>query len=252
MNWPWGAAFVELYDRYWAANSFRPIPWVVHFYEAQATHGSSHVLLDLCCGTGRHARWFADRGYKVFGVNSSPEMLVVARRNGELHVENGTIRLVHADASCFELDQSVSLSTCLNDSLNHLSGLDALYCCFASVRKATTKDGIFIFDIHTRRGLASMTSSTLHEFEDAFFATQLWWDDDANLLTGRISGFIQTTIGWERFEHLATQRSFAISDVFDCLKAAQWKRCWAATIERLNEPLCDPEQSGRVFLLAIA
>jgi ubiquinone/menaquinone biosynthesis C-methylase UbiE len=37
------------------------------------------VALDAACGTGRHAAYLAERGHQVIGVDSSPEMLKVAR-----------------------------------------------------------------------------------------------------------------------------------------------------------------------------
>jgi SAM-dependent methyltransferase len=47
------------------------------------------MALDAACGTGRFARFLAERGHRVIGVDSSPEMLAHARRrvpDGEFHV----------------------------------------------------------------------------------------------------------------------------------------------------------------------
>jgi ubiquinone/menaquinone biosynthesis C-methylase UbiE len=49
--------------------------------------------LDAACGTGRHAQYLASLGYSVIGVDSSPDMLAVAKaklpdaefREGDLH-----------------------------------------------------------------------------------------------------------------------------------------------------------------------
>lgn len=38
-------------------------------------------LLDIGCGTGHHLRWFRSWGLKVAGIDNSPYMLQVARRN---------------------------------------------------------------------------------------------------------------------------------------------------------------------------
>lgn len=47
-----------------------------------AEHGSTGGrLLDLACGTGRHAREFAGMGWEVTGVDYSGELLDAARRN---------------------------------------------------------------------------------------------------------------------------------------------------------------------------
>lgn len=42
--------------------------------------GAAAGALDLACGTGRHARWLARRGWEVTGVDSSPGGLEVAAR----------------------------------------------------------------------------------------------------------------------------------------------------------------------------
>jgi SAM-dependent methyltransferase len=47
------------------------------------------VALDAACGTGRFAEFLAERGHRVIGVDSSPDMLAHARRrvpDGEFHV----------------------------------------------------------------------------------------------------------------------------------------------------------------------
>jgi SAM-dependent methyltransferase len=63
------------------------------------------VALDAACGTGRHAAYLASLGHRVIGVDTSPEMLAVARakvRDAELHeadlhdlpIDDGSVDLV--------------------------------------------------------------------------------------------------------------------------------------------------------------
>ena len=49
-----------------------PSPWVQRFCGLVAEGGS---VLDLACGHGRHARWFASRGHHVLAVDRSAEAL---------------------------------------------------------------------------------------------------------------------------------------------------------------------------------
>ena len=49
-----------------------PSPWVLRFCGLTAEGGS---VLDLACGHGRHARWFAQRGHRVLAVDRSAEAL---------------------------------------------------------------------------------------------------------------------------------------------------------------------------------
>lgn len=52
--------------------SLVPSPWVVRFAHLVADHGR---VLDLACGYGRHARWFAARGCNVLAVDRDAEAL---------------------------------------------------------------------------------------------------------------------------------------------------------------------------------
>ncbi|MDP1795125.1 MAG: class I SAM-dependent methyltransferase [Acidimicrobiales bacterium] len=63
------------------------------------------AALDAACGTGRYAKYLVERGHHVIGVDSSPDMLVMARRNvphaefrlGELErlpLDDGSVDLV--------------------------------------------------------------------------------------------------------------------------------------------------------------
>jgi ubiquinone/menaquinone biosynthesis C-methylase UbiE len=53
---------------------------VVHKLLAAVTPRSD--VLDAACGTGRHTAFLCERGHRVVGVDSSPEMLDVARAKG--------------------------------------------------------------------------------------------------------------------------------------------------------------------------
>ena len=51
-----------------------PSPWIVRF--AHLVPSGAHVL-DLACGTGRHARLFAERGCRVLAVDRDVEALAM-------------------------------------------------------------------------------------------------------------------------------------------------------------------------------
>lgn len=71
-----------------------------HFVGRVVAGGGAHVL-DAGCGTGRIARYLVDRGLSVVGVDLSPGMLAMARRDHpdlELH-EGSLTALPLADGS---------------------------------------------------------------------------------------------------------------------------------------------------------
>lgn len=68
-------------------------------------------LIDIGCGTGRHAVEFARRGFRVTGVDQSAGMLEQARLKAErAGVE---VELVHADAREFVRESAFDAAICL-------------------------------------------------------------------------------------------------------------------------------------------
>lgn len=69
------------------------------------------LVLDVGCGTGRHAVELAKRGYAVTGVDLSTEMLARARAAAQaagVHVD-----WIHSDATKFSLPQKFDAVICL-------------------------------------------------------------------------------------------------------------------------------------------
>ena len=85
------------------------------------------VALDVACGTGRYAEVLAEAGYLVTGVDTSPDMLDIARHK----VPQASFQL--ADARKLPVqDRSVDLLTCAL-ALTHLPELTAVITEFARV-----------------------------------------------------------------------------------------------------------------------
>ena len=77
-------------------------------------------ILDVGCGTGRHAVELARRGYQVTGVDISSGMLAEAEKAArEADVE---VELVHADATQFTSDKLFDAAICLCEGAFSLLG----------------------------------------------------------------------------------------------------------------------------------
>lgn len=66
-----------------------PSPWIVRWSHLVPPAGA---VLDVACGSGRHMRWFADRGHPTTGVDRSEEAVLAASRHGRVlqaDIENG-------------------------------------------------------------------------------------------------------------------------------------------------------------------
>lgn len=66
-----------------------PSPWIVRWTHLVPAGGE---VLDLACGGGRHARWFAERGHAVTAVDRDADALSTLAgiaRTVEADIENG-------------------------------------------------------------------------------------------------------------------------------------------------------------------
>lgn len=68
-------------------------------------------LLDMCCGPGRHSTAFAERGFRVTGVDATPFLLEKARERAER--EGADIEWVESDMREFVRPESYDLALSL-------------------------------------------------------------------------------------------------------------------------------------------
>ena len=97
MHEPW---YVQLFKNY--AHSYEKEPFTqgtvgeCDFLEQEFGFDKSLSILDVGCGTGRHAIELTKRGYKVTGIDLSENQLALARENAAK--EALSISFLQADA----------------------------------------------------------------------------------------------------------------------------------------------------------
>jgi len=103
-------------DNSFTKNTLREVDFVLE--ELSLPPGSR--ILDVGCGTGRHAVELARRGYRVTGVDISSGMLAEAERAArEAGVE---VEWIHADATEFRSDKLFDAAICLCEGAFSLLG----------------------------------------------------------------------------------------------------------------------------------
>lgn len=75
-------------------------------------------VLEPMCGSGRLLRGFADAGFDTVGVDSSPQMLALAKTHYDSRKLHG--QWLAADVTDFDLDEACDLAVCPINSLAHL------------------------------------------------------------------------------------------------------------------------------------
>ena len=101
-------------------------------------------MLDIGCGTGQHDLWFVDKGYKVVGIDKSPEMIKIAKatiaakgRSAEFHI---------SDSSRFNLYKKFDIAVALFHVMSYQVTNRSFLMTLKNVYKHLGKKGLFIFD----------------------------------------------------------------------------------------------------------
>jgi len=178
-------------------------------------------VLDLACGEGTFAVEMAKAGYKVTGVDLSPEMLRLAKEKAEK--ENASIAFINQDMRSLEFNEEFDLVTCWFDSFNYLLSPDDLTKALQGAARALKPGGHFIFDIRTVYGLmdyfgfnvslASRPCTVLLDSPEAFVVSRPEWDYNSNTATWLITGFIHEDNSWERIEETHHLRGYDLEEV---------------------------------------
>jgi SAM-dependent methyltransferase len=243
-------AWARYYSRYGTSFARSAAPRVRSFYESTYGDRADRSLLDVCCGQGTLALHFLKHGYRVTGIDLSEPMLAFAGQNLHEHLQTGQARLVRADAASFSVEDRFGLATATFDSLNMLQSHAALKSCFECVRRSLLDEGMFVFDLMTRRGFwQDYNGVWVGDTEDELYVFKSVYDGGDKAAT-RMTGFVREGGRWERFEELRTPTLFPPPVVVEALQAAGWSRPWAANLDDLGSPVADPEEFDRVWFVA--
>jgi SAM-dependent methyltransferase len=140
-----GARYADAYDPLYADKDYAIECDLIEILAAR--HGSQNgAVLDLGCGTGRHAVILANRGWRVIGVDRSEEMLSIARQRAaqagvdELEFLAGDVRSVRVDG---EFDVALLMFAVLGYQLTDSDVAATLATAAAHLRPG----GVLLFDV---------------------------------------------------------------------------------------------------------
>lgn len=101
---------------------------------------SGSELLDFGSGTGRHGRLLAQLGYRVVGIERSPEMVAQASETDGFHCQQGDITSVHLGR---QFDAVLSLFHVMSYQVSNAAAQAVLSRASAHLAPG----GLFIFDV---------------------------------------------------------------------------------------------------------
>jgi len=138
------APIADLYDHVTLYNG-RPD---VGFY-VDAARESGGPVLEVGCGTGRVLLPTARAGISVVGLDLSPQMLGICRRQiaAEPREVQARIDLRQADMRDFNLSRTFRLATIPFRPFQHLTTVEDQFACLASIRRHLEPGGRLILDL---------------------------------------------------------------------------------------------------------
>lgn len=102
------------------------------------------TVLDMGCGTGKHAELLYNKGYSVHGIDLSEDMLKIARtrRKGK----EDKLNFSHSNIKALHLDKKFDVIISLFHVMSYQNSNQDLVQTFEVVKNHLVDGGIFIFD----------------------------------------------------------------------------------------------------------
>jgi SAM-dependent methyltransferase len=124
-------------------NRKQEVDFLVHCFRRHARRPVETVL-DIACGTGPHLIRLAERGYRMSGLDLSPENIEFLRERAARKGLDVTLHV--GDMTRFRLPKPVDAAICMQDSQGHLLTNEAILAHLRSVRRALRTGGLYVFD----------------------------------------------------------------------------------------------------------
>ena len=180
-------------------------------------------VLDLGCGTGRMTLELASRGYDMTGVDSSVEMLNIARDVSDRKKYGKNILWLCQNMCDFELYGTVEVAVSCLDCINHLTTNKAVQKCFDLVHNYLSPDGLFIFDINGKNKFENFYSNNSYVFEEqgSFCTWQNYYNGKNHVCDFYITVFVENEYGlYERFDDVQKEKMYTLDTIKRLLSAS--------------------------------
>jgi SAM-dependent methyltransferase len=124
-------------------NRKQEVDFLVHCFRTYARRPVRRVL-DIACGTGPHLVRLAERGYRMTGLDLSPDN--IAYLGDRMKSKGLPAELVVGDMTRFTLQRPVDAAVCMQDSQGHLLTNEAIVAHLRGVSSALRRGGVYVFD----------------------------------------------------------------------------------------------------------
>lgn len=178
------------------------------FLTALIKDKKSARILDLACGSGRHAVALVQERNEVIGLDLSPQMIAAATRYAEKH----EVKVQFHTADIQDVKTTVTghfdLILCLGNSLALLPSINALKTTLSGIQSLLPEDGYFVSQVlnfeemrSTKFRFFPLKSGSTAAGNEVIFARFFEPFPDTETATLVFTGFIKTETDWKTKTH---------------------------------------------------
>lgn len=238
-------SFAQVYDMF--MDNIPYDEWCKYLVEILKKYGiEDGLVLELGCGTGSVTRRLEKSKYNMIGIDSSEDMLSIAREQGP-----DSILYLLQDMTEFELYGTVNAVVSICDSINYILEEDDLLKVFKLVNNYLEKDGIFVFDLNTIYKYSEIMGDNViaENREEGSFIWENTYYEDEQINEYNLTLFIKDEEDnkYNRYEEIHYQRAYSIDTVKEILKKSGMEFVAVYDAFTWNKP---SEQSERVYFVA--
>jgi SAM-dependent methyltransferase len=235
---------VDFYDELYEGKDYEAEADYVDALIQQYLPGAQSVL-DLGCGTGRHAIKFTEKGYAVVGVDRSPEMIAKARGHRERLLPHIQERLTfnHCTIRDLRLGRRFDAAVSLFHVISYQVSNDDLIAALTTAKSHLRTNGLFIFDCWYGPGVLTdppaprtKTLCTGSNRLTRFAEPVMRVNENAVEVNFRFELMDESTRGCSEFSEQHVMRYFFVPELFLALQTVQLEPLAATEWMSQREP----------------
>ncbi|MBC7615283.1 MAG: class I SAM-dependent methyltransferase [Pedobacter sp.] len=138
------------------------------------------TIIDLGCGTGKHVKLLAKRGFKVTGLDKSKEMIAIAKKDSDLE-------FILGDIATFKLKKRFDVVLSIFHVFSYLTTNEKVIKSFLNANLHLEEKGIFIIDVwHTPAVHSQIPEIRVKVFENEKLKIVRYADPDVDSLNNTV------------------------------------------------------------------
>jgi SAM-dependent methyltransferase len=154
----------ELYDIFYSEKPYGAEAAFVDECLRSNSAGKAHRVLELACGTGRHAVELEKLGYDLLATDYSADLLEVARERARHHGSRVTFEQ-HDMRALDVAEESFDAAICLFDAIGYVQTNEGVAATLNRVHRALRPGGLFLFEFwHAAAMLRSFEPCRVREW----------------------------------------------------------------------------------------